>query len=57
MASLAKSFGMETVAEWVGDDATAQLCGDVGIDHLQGFLFGRPFLARELIVGQRRALG
>jgi diguanylate cyclase (GGDEF)-like protein len=57
LASLAKSFGMETVAEWVGDNATAKLCKDVGIDHLQGFLFGTPFLARDLVVGQVRELG
>jgi diguanylate cyclase (GGDEF)-like protein len=56
MASLAKSFGMETVAEWVGDNETAQLCNDAGIDHLQGFLFGKPFLARDLVVGEVRAL-
>jgi diguanylate cyclase (GGDEF)-like protein len=57
MASLAKSFGMETVAEWVGDDETARLCNDAGIDHLQGFLFGKPFLARDMIVGEVRKLG
>jgi diguanylate cyclase (GGDEF)-like protein len=57
MAALAKSFGMETVAEWVGDDATARLCSDVGIDHLQGFLFGQPFLARDLVIGEVRKLG
>jgi diguanylate cyclase (GGDEF)-like protein len=57
LASLAKSFGMETVAEWVGDNETAKLCKDVGIDHLQGFLFGTPFLARDLVIGQARALG
>ena len=57
LASLAKSFGMETVAEWVGDNETALLCKDAGIDHLQGFLFGKPFLARDLIVGEVRELG
>jgi diguanylate cyclase (GGDEF)-like protein len=57
LASLAKSFGMETVAEWVGDNETAQLCKDAGIDHLQGFLFGTPFLARELVAGEVRKLG
>jgi diguanylate cyclase (GGDEF)-like protein len=57
LASLAKSFGMETVAEWVGDNETAKLCKDAGIDHLQGFLFGTPFLARDLVVGQARELG
>jgi diguanylate cyclase (GGDEF)-like protein len=57
LASLAKSFGMETVAEWVGDNETALLCKAAGIDHLQGFLFGKPFLASELVVGEVRELG
>ena len=48
---------METVAEWVGDNETALLCKDAGIDHLQGFLFGKPFLARDLAVGEVRELG
>jgi diguanylate cyclase (GGDEF)-like protein len=48
MVQLAQSFGMETVAEWVGDEATAQLLADSGIDYLQGFHFGKPLMATDL---------
>jgi len=47
MVQLARSFGMETVAEWVGDELTAQMLADSGVDYLQGFHFGKPLLATE----------
>ena len=47
MAQLARSFGMTTVAEWVGDETTAQLLADAGIDYLQGFHFGKPLMVTE----------
>jgi diguanylate cyclase (GGDEF)-like protein len=48
MAQLARSFGMTTVAEWVGDEVTAQLLADAGIDYMQGFYFGQPLLASDV---------
>jgi len=48
MVELANSFGMETVAEWVGDAAAADLLRDVGITYLQGFHFGMPLEANAL---------
>jgi len=51
MADLARNLGMESVAEWVGDDATARLLADAGIDYLQGFHFGEPVLAGRLGAG------
>lgn len=42
MVELAKVFNMETVAEWVGDAATAQFLTEAGIDYLQGFHFAEP---------------
>jgi diguanylate cyclase (GGDEF)-like protein len=47
MVELANNFGMETVAEWVVDQATADICANSGITYLQGFHFGKPFLASE----------
>ncbi len=35
-------LGVSTVIEGVEDEATAALCREIGIDYLQGFLFGRP---------------
>ena len=42
MVELAGTFGMETVAEWVGDAETAEFLQRSGITYLQGFHFGQP---------------
>lgn len=42
MVELARSLNLSTVAEWVGDEATARLLAEAGIDYLQGFHFGEP---------------
>lgn len=42
MVELAGSLGMETVAEWVGNEETALLLAEDGVDYLQGFHFGQP---------------
>jgi EAL domain-containing protein (putative c-di-GMP-specific phosphodiesterase class I) len=45
MVKLAKGFGMSTVAEMVGDEATAELLANSGIDFLQGYHYGMPQIA------------
>lgn len=35
-------MGVATLIEGVEDEHTAELCREIGIDHMQGFLFGRP---------------
>lgn len=52
MADLARNLGMESVAEWVGDDTTARLLADAGIDYLQGFHFGEPVIADRTASGE-----
>ncbi len=47
LAELADHFGMETVAEWVGDEETADFLRDIGITYLQGFYFGEPKMAEH----------
>lgn len=42
LVALAHSFGIQTVAEWVGDDADAALLRGFGVDYFQGFHFGAP---------------
>lgn len=42
MVEIARSYGMKTVAEWVRTEDAAQFLRDVGVDYLQGFLFGEP---------------
>ncbi len=52
MVDLAHNFGLETVAEWVGDEASAQFLADAGIDYLQGFYFGQPIAAEDFTAVQ-----
>ena len=42
MVELAQTFGMETVAEWVGDQRSVDMLRDMGITYLQGFFYGLP---------------
>lgn len=48
LAEIAQTFGLDTVAEWVGDEETARICAECGISHLQGFLFGQPLIEGAL---------
>lgn len=43
MIELARTFEMETVAEWVGDERTARFLEAAGVDYLQGYYYGMPF--------------
>ena len=47
MIDLANTFGMETVAEWVGDKETVDHLVKAGITYLQGFYYGLPFDAER----------
>jgi diguanylate cyclase (GGDEF)-like protein len=47
LVEIAETFDLETVAEWVGDEETAQMMATAGITHQQGFYFGRPILAGQ----------
>ena len=42
VVSLAKAFGLETVAEAAEDEATLALLRDLGVDYVQGFVIARP---------------
>ncbi len=42
IVSLAKAFGLQTVAEGVEDEETLTLLRDYGVDYAQGFHLGRP---------------
>ncbi|MEO1694351.1 MAG: bifunctional diguanylate cyclase/phosphodiesterase [Pseudomonadota bacterium] len=49
MVEIAESFGMETVAEWVGDEETADYIARLGVTYIQGFHFGRPMPIAEVV--------
>ena len=42
LLDLARNFGMETVAEWVDNEADAMLLKGLGVNYLQGYLLGKP---------------
>lgn len=39
---MSHALAIETVAEFVGSQATAERLGDLGVDYAQGFYFGKP---------------
>ena len=45
MVDLAQTFGVKTVAEMVDDRADAEILRRLGVDYLQGFMFGVPSAA------------
>jgi diguanylate cyclase (GGDEF)-like protein len=47
LVNLARTFNIETVAEWVGDEETAKALTEMGVTYLQGFHFGEPLLATK----------
>jgi len=56
IVALASTVGMEVVAEGVETAAQAKVLADLGVEHLQGFLFTRPGPADVVapIFGQRQ---
>jgi diguanylate cyclase (GGDEF)-like protein len=51
LLDLARNFGMQTVAEWVDNEADAMLLKGLGVDYLQGFLIGKPETSPEWLPG------
>jgi PAS domain S-box-containing protein len=49
VVNIAKAFGMHTVAEGAEDDDTLRLLRELGVDHVQGYIMGRPTPARETL--------
>jgi EAL domain-containing protein (putative c-di-GMP-specific phosphodiesterase class I) len=52
VVNLAKAFGMQTVAEGAEDDGTLRLLRELGVDHVQGYVVGRPAPANEALEGR-----
>ena len=47
LIDLAKSFGVVTVGEWVGDERTVELLEKAGVSYMQGYFFGVPELHKN----------
>ncbi len=53
LRDLAKSLGMETVAEWVQDQPTVDILREAGIDMLQGYFCGEPITPEQLALSSK----
>ena len=42
VVELARGMGKRTIAEFVGDEATFAILGELGVDYAQGFHLGPP---------------
>jgi diguanylate cyclase (GGDEF)-like protein/PAS domain S-box-containing protein len=49
VVDIARGLGTQTVAEFVGDDATVELLRKLGVDYGQGYHLGRPAAVQELL--------
>ncbi|PHR61623.1 MAG: hypothetical protein COA43_02510 [Robiginitomaculum sp.] len=58
MVELAQTFSVKTVAEMVGSREDAELLTRLGVDYLQGYMFGMPSPVPVIPKGpQRKAMG
>ncbi len=48
MLDMARALGLETVAEWVGNEEAATFLKEAGATYLQGYLYGEPTLVEHL---------
>ncbi len=49
LVTIARGLGKQTIAEYVGDDATVQLLREYGVDFAQGFHLGRPCPVAQIV--------
>jgi EAL domain-containing protein (putative c-di-GMP-specific phosphodiesterase class I) len=52
LVELATKFGVITVGEWVGDEATARLLEKAGVGYMQGYFFGKPELVKDAVAAR-----
>ena len=55
VVELARGLGKQTVAEWVGDEATVELLREMGVDFGQGYHLGVPSLLEDVLGLSREA--
>jgi EAL domain-containing protein (putative c-di-GMP-specific phosphodiesterase class I) len=51
---VAKVLKLQTIAEWVEDEATLDALRSIGIDYAQGFHISRPVMVSELLLPQEK---
>ena len=54
VVDLAKGFGQQTIAEGIEDEETRRALAEMGVDYGQGYLFGRPAPAAEVLATNQK---
>ena len=49
IVGIAQGMGKKTIAEFVADDETARLLGEIGVDFAQGYHVGLPRPVRDVL--------
>jgi EAL domain-containing protein (putative c-di-GMP-specific phosphodiesterase class I) len=52
LVQICQAYGIQTVAEFVQDQATLRLLREIGVDYAQGYLIGRPEPVDGLLTGR-----
>jgi PAS domain S-box-containing protein len=55
LVQVCQAYGIQTVAEFVQDEATLRLLREIGVDYAQGYLIGRPEPVDGLLDARRPA--
>jgi EAL domain-containing protein (putative c-di-GMP-specific phosphodiesterase class I) len=55
VVNLAQAFGSQTIAEGVEEESAVPLLAELGVDYMQGYLFGKPKLVERDLVAQPQA--
>jgi len=48
ICKIGRTMGLQTIAEYVGDDETVETLRRIGVDYVQGFHIGHPVPLREI---------
>jgi len=57
LVQVCQAYGIQTLAEFVQDDATLRLLREFGVDYAQGYLVGRPEPVADLVLTGRPPWG
>ena len=49
LVSMARELGIATIAEGIETTGDAKACRGLGFDYAQGYLFGRPAAAEDIV--------
>jgi diguanylate cyclase (GGDEF)-like protein len=55
IVNLAKSLGMQTIAEWAEDAETVETLAEIGVDYVQGYAISRPTLPEKILAARSAA--